>query len=643
MSRLPFAALLLAAPALGQTVWYVDDDGSAPGSGTIGDPYTEIQFAIAQPSTVAGDTIAVQPGVYFEELDLLGKDLRIQGVGGPDVTIVDAQNGGTVVTLASGEGPGVILEGLTLRNGVGILRVSGLVTGGGIYAVSAEAVVRNCVISACKANDAGGGVFALFSDLEFEDTRIESCFAGGGIHAELSSLVLRDCFVIDNRRAVLFGAPAGSGLTAIQSTVTLELCEVRGNGVPQGGFDRGSGIHAESSVLHLQSCLVAENRNELSGGGLSLLDTTATLLDCTIRDNESVDAYAGGGIAVLDEGNSSEVVAIGCVFEGNWSGDGGAVYLGEGTHTFDLCEFFDNVAAAFPFYDEQGRGGAVLLAGGAGAEFLGCVFAGNVAAGNAGGLPGRGGAVDASLGAASLQRCTLVANRAEGQLGTPAGGACAGGTLVDSIAWANLPDSLDRGATAATSCIEGGWPGVGNLDADPSFWSIEARDLFLLPESPCIGTASTGDMGAYWYDRDHCGTGCTGFLGVESCFAKPNSTGNPARVHALGDPTIANDLLLIFVDDMPPFAPGVLLVSDLTQPRPIAPFGKAKICVGAPRVLRRADADASGRVDVYAAFATWPPSATVLVGETWTFQHWFLDDDPTPMSNSSSALSITLQ
>lgn len=638
MYRLLPAALLLAPLASGQNTWYVDDDGTPPGSGTIGDPYTKIQYAIAQPSTVSGDTILVRAGLYLEKLNLQGKDLQIRGVDGRDVTVVDAGSTGTVVTMASGEGPGVVLEGLTLRNGIGIMRSSGLVTGGGLYAVSAEALVSDCVIEDCGATDAGGGVFALFSNLEFEDTVVTRCLQGGGLHAELSTFFLRDCIVAENERFATFGLPAGSGLTAHASVISMESCEVRGNGVPLGEFDRGGGIHAEVSMLHLQSCLVAENRSEIQGGGISLEGTTATLLACTLRDNESVDAYSGGAIHVEDGG--CLVTAIGCTFEDNWSGDGGAVYLGGGDHTFDSCHFLDNVAQAFPFYVEEGRGGGVHVAGPATAQLLLCVFAGNVAAGNQGGLAGRGGAV---YGPADLERCTLVENRAESSLGTPGGGALWGGSLVDSIAWANVPDSLDGGATAATSCVEGGWAGEGVLDADPSFWSLAARDLALLPESPCIGTASSGDMGAIPYARDYCGTGCKGPIGVESCFPKPNSTGSPARMHGLGDDVLASDLLLLFVDDLPPLAPGVLFVSDVSQPRPIAPFGKARICVGAPRSLRRLDADASGRVDVYAALATWPPGAAAAVGETWTFQHYFLDNDPTLIGNSSSALSITFQ
>src|SRR5438034_1084145 len=51
------AALALCSSAFAQTTWYVALGGSPPGTGTTNDPYTSIQYAIAQSSTLPGDTI----------------------------------------------------------------------------------------------------------------------------------------------------------------------------------------------------------------------------------------------------------------------------------------------------------------------------------------------------------------------------------------------------------------------------------------------------------------------------------------------------------------------------------------------------------------------------------------------------------
>ena len=56
--------LILSVNTMGGT-WTVDDDGPAD--------FSSIQAAIADVGTINGDEIVVQPGVYIEAIDFLGK------------------------------------------------------------------------------------------------------------------------------------------------------------------------------------------------------------------------------------------------------------------------------------------------------------------------------------------------------------------------------------------------------------------------------------------------------------------------------------------------------------------------------------------------------------------------------------------
>ena len=215
-----FCLLALSAGASAQTTWYVDDDGTPPGTGTQNDPYTRIQFAIDQAATHDGDTIEVLPGTYVECVIYRSKDLRIQSSGGAAVTFIDAQGKGTTVTIDGGQGPGTSLEGFTILGGVGTDLVNGDVVGGGILCSGVEALIEGCVIDGCGATDAGGGLYADDSTLVVLDTVFQDCEPGGGLHAQDCTVTIEGCdFVANERFNLLF--EAASGLTLLDCASSI--------------------------------------------------------------------------------------------------------------------------------------------------------------------------------------------------------------------------------------------------------------------------------------------------------------------------------------------------------------------------------------------------------------------------------------
>ena len=77
--------------------------------------YTTIQEAID--AALDGDAVLVAPGTYIENIDFKGKAITVESDQGPEITIIDGNDSGSVVWFHSGEGQDSILNGFTISNG----------------------------------------------------------------------------------------------------------------------------------------------------------------------------------------------------------------------------------------------------------------------------------------------------------------------------------------------------------------------------------------------------------------------------------------------------------------------------------------------------------------------------------------------
>src|SRR6185503_4343889 len=76
--------------------------------------YPTIQLAIN--ASVSGDTVLVSPGTYVENINFLGKAITVTSVAGPEETIIDGNQAGSVVTFRSGEDRASTISGFTIQN-----------------------------------------------------------------------------------------------------------------------------------------------------------------------------------------------------------------------------------------------------------------------------------------------------------------------------------------------------------------------------------------------------------------------------------------------------------------------------------------------------------------------------------------------
>lgn len=643
--RFVLAAIVLAPATFAQTTWYVDDDGTGDGSGTIDDPYTSIQFAIDQPTTLPGDIVEVADGTYFEDIDLAGKLLLIRGDAGHPARVEGVGLAPATITAPAGQPLETELEHLVIA--------------------AATDGSQRCLELEPGANlDVGHVLFEGGKDAFLPDSDGGQVRVGAG-----ASLVLDACVL-----HAVAETPRGGAIAVDGGHLSLLGCDLTG----EAGFIQGRGgiVDVVGGVLVATGCIfrdgfVADEGDH--GGALALLDSVASLDSCSFYDAhasqaaagavwasnsvltiqrgifDSCSSFQGAGGAMVVEGGLLEVKDTEFIACGAFDGDGGAVYLDPFVDAqFERCGFFENTTygSGWGF----GDGGAVF--GNGMAKFRRCLFVGNVAEGFADiGEYGRGGAVTEAL---LVECCTFFANAA-GTAATPgSGGALAAGVVSSSIVWGgHFPDAFAPGVVAAYCDVQGGWPGEGNLDADPKFCDLEGGDFGLCCGSPCVDAGDPGKP----YDED--GTpadqGAVPFqwmpVGQGYCVANPNSSGASAVMTVLGCPTLDDDFIRLRATSLPPFQFGYFLAADTAGFVPHVGGGMGNLCLGMPFVrLNTAPwgevlfSGLAGRFELRADLLALPADFRPAAGETWHFQAWFRDvvgSDFT--SNTSDAVELTFE
>ena len=112
-----------------------------------------------------GDTVIVQPGIYYENINFNGHNIVLGSlflITDDDVyissTVIDGSRSGSVITFENDEDSTAVITGFTIRHGA-------THDGGGIYCVnsnptiSANIIIRNNAIGGIHTSGKGGGIF----------------------------------------------------------------------------------------------------------------------------------------------------------------------------------------------------------------------------------------------------------------------------------------------------------------------------------------------------------------------------------------------------------------------------------------------------------------------------------------------------
>ncbi|GAG79252.1 unnamed protein product, partial [marine sediment metagenome] len=271
-----------------------------------------------------------------------------------------------------------------------------------------------------------------------------SALIGGGMaNGYNSSPTITNCTFIGN---------VGGGMDCWESNPTLASCTFSKNKASEGG-----GIYCQWSTLMITNCTISENiatDRYGQGGGIANFGGSLTIANCTISGNR---AFSGGGISCSAGSGPSRPVSIsGCIITGN---------------------------IATSIY--HGGGGIYCL--GYNPKIANCVVAGNIAKRWGGGMYDAGSDP-------ILTNCTFSQNWAGENGGGMYSLASSSPILTNCILWGDASEEIYvyHGVTPVITYtnVEGGWPGLGNIDADPCFaelgyWAdVNDQNIVVEPNDP---------------------------------------------------------------------------------------------------------------------------------------------------------------
>ncbi|MCH8823400.1 MAG: right-handed parallel beta-helix repeat-containing protein [Planctomycetes bacterium] len=230
------------------------------------------------------------------------------------------------------------------------------------------------------------------------------------------------------------------------------------------------------------------------GGGMSNVFCYATIANCTFKSNTATN---GGGMYNL----FADPIITNCAFTRNSAIEiqdginrGGGIYNFISSPKITNCVFNGNYVDWW--------GAAISNGNGSNPAITNCLFSGNIACVDSGGIHN----VEDSN--PTISNCTFASNESL-YVGAVTNGPGCTPSIFNCIIWDNqgiVGQIAGNPANVAYSCVQDGYDGISNIDADPMFvrnpdpgpdmvWGTEDDDygdLRLMPGSPCI------DAGNNW-------------------------------------------------------------------------------------------------------------------------------------------------
>ena len=171
-----------------------------------------------------GDTVLVDPGTYGEYVRFNGKDVALQSLCGPEVTIIQVQ-GGTVVDI----GPGGVFQGFTVTGGSAAFGGGMAVHGSGTIIAGNIFDGNNQTSGGAGAAIVGNSASPIIEENLFRNNTSDSQFLSGVVSFinGSSPRIVNNIFVDNASRAINLTLPEGTTPQVINNTMVRNQSGIR--------------------------------------------------------------------------------------------------------------------------------------------------------------------------------------------------------------------------------------------------------------------------------------------------------------------------------------------------------------------------------------------------------------------------------
>jgi hypothetical protein len=305
-----------------------------------------IQAGIA--AAVDGDTVLVADGLYYENIDFIGKRITVAShflVDGDTAhisnTIIDGSqpanpDSGSVVFLVSGEDTNSVLYGFTITGGSGVRPfIENYRAGGGVY-----------------LDDAGARI--AFNKIE-NNSIFYDVAGGGGINADYwggtHNLIVENNIIRSNHIQGSISVGGGLVLLPFNGEYIIRNNQIIDNSATGTLVSSGGGVMWEpwgsNPRVVLHNNVIANNQCSggtlfNNGGGVSIWFASGELINNTITGNRALGSgNRGGGI----HSSNTHLVAINSIVWGNTASSGPQIWRG-GTGSTNI--HYSDVQGSWP-------------------------------------------------------------------------------------------------------------------------------------------------------------------------------------------------------------------------------------------------------------------------------------------------------